>query len=1076
MARTSITIERGDSTNGVVRTATVTVVATANFGPTGPVGPQGPIGLTGPQGIQGIQGIQGPTGLTGATGPTGATGAQGPIGLTGATGPTGATGATGPIGATGATGATGTAATIAVGTVTTGTAGSSAVITNAGTSGAAVFNFTIPRGDTGATGATGATGPTGPQGPAGTGTGDALVGSTNTFTTNQIISGSTTADLLRITQNGTGNALVVEDSTNPDSTPFVVTANGTVLIGAQFSTGASSLEIFSDSSSGQTIRGAGGAGGRIILQKMNGTNASPTTVVNGNVIGQILVGGYSGSAYTDAAAINFFAEGTISAGVVPSAISFTTANSAGTITERMKINSAGRFGIGANPTAGRGINYGIPMTGSTQPLGIFNAGQIQSDAVNGAIYYSTWSNTAASAGAIPVVVHYQATQGTIGASSSMGTQIGFTAQSTLIGGTTNYGFQGSIPAGTGRYNLFMDGSADNYLNGSLGIGATPVTGINLRVLKPITGAINAYGITSQGTVQSDVTSSGYAYYSGIGTQAAAFTLGNLIHYSAVQGTIGAGSTVTEQMGFLVSGAMTGATSNFGFRSLISSAANRWNLYMDGTAANYLAGRLGVGETLTSGAMARITSTAAADVGLIVKGAASQTGDLQQWQNSAGTSLTRINSGGNIIVVQTVDTSFATSIERTTTDVQSAGLLSLITRSPATAVFAREPEIKLRNSNTTANSYTSISNNNAGGVVNLSIDFINVDNVYNGAIRFNTRSTVSDYAERMRIDGTGQVGIGIIPAAGRTLTLNKNMTGSTQPLGIFNTGQVQSDATGAIYYNTFAGTQAAAFTISTLIHYQAQQGTFGAGSTVTNQRGFNVTSSLIGATNNYGYWGDIPSGTNRFNLYMNGTADNYLAGALGVGGFASAGQTIYVNRNITGATTGRPVFVQSTIQSDVTTGVNVFGTGVSTQAAVFNLQNLNHFNAGGIATPGAGSTIGNQTGFFVSSGMTGATNNYGFFSQIASGTNRWNLYMDGTAGNYMAGRLGVGSALTSGAMAQITNTTAGDIAFVVKGAASQTGNLQQWQNSAGTVLAYVAGDGSSSFYEGDQNLLAASIFS
>jgi hypothetical protein len=85
-------------------------------------------------------------------------------------------------------------------------------------------------------------------------------------------------------------------------------------------------------------------------------------------------------------------------------------------------------------------------------------------------------------------------------------------------------------------------------------------------------------------------------------------------------------------------------------------------------------------------------------------------------------------------------------------------------------------------------------------------------------------------------------------------------------------------------------------------------------------------------------------------------------------------------------------------------------------------------------------------------------------------------MNGTAGNYLAGRLGVGATLTSGAMAQITNTTAADKAFIVKGASSQTGALLELQNSAGTVLAYVAADGSSSFYESDQNILAASIFS
>ena len=46
-----------------------------------------------------------------------------------------------------------------------------------------------------------------------------------------VIEGSSSGDLVRITQTGTGNALVVEDSTNPDSTPFVVDASGNVGIG-----------------------------------------------------------------------------------------------------------------------------------------------------------------------------------------------------------------------------------------------------------------------------------------------------------------------------------------------------------------------------------------------------------------------------------------------------------------------------------------------------------------------------------------------------------------------------------------------------------------------------------------------------------------------------------------------------------------------------------------------------------------------------------------------------------------------------------------------------------------------------
>jgi hypothetical protein len=46
-----------------------------------------------------------------------------------------------------------------------------------------------------------------------------------------LFSGTTSSDMVRITQLGTGNALVVEDSTNPDSTPFVISGGGNVGIG-----------------------------------------------------------------------------------------------------------------------------------------------------------------------------------------------------------------------------------------------------------------------------------------------------------------------------------------------------------------------------------------------------------------------------------------------------------------------------------------------------------------------------------------------------------------------------------------------------------------------------------------------------------------------------------------------------------------------------------------------------------------------------------------------------------------------------------------------------------------------------
>ena len=59
---------------------------------------------------------------------------------------------------------TGSAATISVGTVTTVAAGTSAAITNGGTSSAAILNFQIPAGPTGAAGAAGSQGVAGQRG------------------------------------------------------------------------------------------------------------------------------------------------------------------------------------------------------------------------------------------------------------------------------------------------------------------------------------------------------------------------------------------------------------------------------------------------------------------------------------------------------------------------------------------------------------------------------------------------------------------------------------------------------------------------------------------------------------------------------------------------------------------------------------------------------------------------------------------------------------------------------------------------------------------------------------------------
>jgi len=128
--------------DGITKKAAVTVFQNGIVGPQGPAGPQGPQGIAGTPGANGAQGVPGPAGPQGTPGVPGIQGLQGPAGPQGPQGPTGA------------------AATATAGTTATGLPGSSASVVNAGTTSAAVFNFTIPRGDQG---------PSGPVGPAGPG-------------------------------------------------------------------------------------------------------------------------------------------------------------------------------------------------------------------------------------------------------------------------------------------------------------------------------------------------------------------------------------------------------------------------------------------------------------------------------------------------------------------------------------------------------------------------------------------------------------------------------------------------------------------------------------------------------------------------------------------------------------------------------------------------------------------------------------------------------------------------------------------------------------------------------------------
>jgi hypothetical protein len=172
--------------------------------------------------------------------------------------------------------------------------------------------------------------------------------------------------------------------------------------------------------------------------------------------------------------------------------------------------------------------------------------------------------------------------------------------------------------------------------------------------------------------------------------------------------------------------------------------------------------------------------------------------------------------------------------------------------------------------------------------------------------------------------SGAVGVGTTSLTGYSFRVANNITGATVSYGSAVTSQVQSGVTGtAAYYSTSASTQATAFTLSNLNHYSALQGSFGAGSTVTSQYGFYVDSTLTGGTNNYGFYGNIASGTNLWNIYMNGSAANYMNGSLSIGTTSTTSKF-----NLTG---------NATVTGDVGVTGNITGTTISD--AIGNVRNV-----------------------------------------------------------------------------------------------------------------------------------------
>ena len=104
----------------------------------------------------------------------------------------------------------------------------------------------------------------------------------NTFTSFQVVNVTTPNTALRVTQKGTGYALVVEDSVNPDPTPFIVNTSGQVIVGRTTAANPS-----------------------VSLTLENGLYANAGSNVANSLIGELHLAGIQGDATSDTNTYNY---------------------------------------------------------------------------------------------------------------------------------------------------------------------------------------------------------------------------------------------------------------------------------------------------------------------------------------------------------------------------------------------------------------------------------------------------------------------------------------------------------------------------------------------------------------------------------------------------------------------------------------------------------------------------------------------------------------------------------------------------------------------------------------------------
>ena len=498
-----------------------------------------------------------------------------------------------------------------------------------------------------------------------------------------------------------------------------------------------------------------------------------------------------------------------------------------------------------------------------------------------------------------------------------------------------------------------------------------------------------------------------------------------------------------------------------------------------------------------------TSTGS-QVGIAVRGVLFQTEDLQQWQNVIGTTLLRINNAGQIQAPQPASVGVvvkaAPTLTATVTNASGNGISVTYT---AINTFKQGQVVTITGVNPGAYNLSSVT------ITDDNATSFTVQNAATGTYVSGGTATVvqtanlqewqnSDGTARATLRPTGALNLGtLITGTQLSVTPFNNTT-----IGIVVRGAASQSLSLQEWQNN-AGTALASIQAGGSLRISGSMGYVGgSGSQLVFQSGnnsayFTVTSTagsypslqVIGIstqTSDLQQWRGsavILSGINSAGQIYAGTTasiNGSTTTAITSAAYTSATVAVFTYGGTSLVQAGQRVTVASvtggtyngtwTVTAVTSTTFTVLGSGftdVAGTGGTFTLSAVGSFVAGTAAiTPivvrGAASQTANLQEWQNSAGTS-----------IARVDASGQLVLSGTFYPQSA-IIAMGAGFYNAALSirSFSTSTAG---IVVQGRASQTGNLQEWQDSSGTILLAVDKTGNLTKGDGDQLVLAGQIY-